>query len=169
MNGHRSNLGKLALLLCAAAALLFACRDRSRTGQKTFSKSAEQTRITSPNGLFDAVLIVDAYGPAAGGGVDSNVYIVRKGAPVYDRVGTEVFRADPMTRGKLIWKRDHLLEIHYRIADIHQFRNLWGLHEIENVGSTGEHDYEVELQLVPESDSSALNPDGSFRSPGYEK
>jgi hypothetical protein len=43
-----------------------------------------------------------------------------------------------------------------------------GLDEIENVGNAGEHDFEVEIQLVPVSDSSALNPDGSFRHPGYE-
>jgi hypothetical protein len=164
MNGHRRlKLGKLVLSFCAIGAFLIACNDRSRTSQKTFSKSAEQLRVASPNGQLDAVLIVDAYGGAVGGGVDSNVYIVRKGAPVYDRAGTEVFRADPMAGGKLVWKRDHLLEIHYKIAYIHSFRNVWGLYEVENVGSTGEHDYEVELQLVPESDSSTLNTDGSFR------
>jgi hypothetical protein len=103
------------------------------------------------------------YGPAAGGGVDSNVYIVRNGSPVYTKAGREVFSADPMTGGKLVWKRDHLLEIHYDIANIHRFRNTWGLWEIEDVGSTGERNFEVEIELVPVSDSSILKPDGSYR------
>jgi hypothetical protein len=145
-----------------------ACQDGPLSKQNTFSKSSEQRRVTSPNGRFDAVLITDLYGPAAGGGVDSNVYIVTKGAPVDAKAGTEVFSADPMTGGDLVWRRDHLLEIHYDIANIHKFRNVWGLYEIENVGSTGERDYEVEIRLVPASDSSALKPDGSFRHPGYE-
>jgi hypothetical protein len=124
--------------------------------------------VTSPNGQLDAVLVIDMYGGAAGGGVDSNVYIVRKGAPVHVKPGSEVFSADPMSCGELVWKRDHVLEIRYNIAYTHGFRNTWGLHEVEDVGSMGERDYEVEIHLIPASDSSALWPDGSFRSIGSE-
>jgi hypothetical protein len=102
------------------------------------------------------------------GGVDSNVYIVRKGAPTYYKAGLAVFSADPMNCGKLVWKRDHLLEIHYELAYIHEFRNSWSLSEVENVGSAGERDFQVEIQLVPASDSSALKPDGEFRRLGGE-
>jgi hypothetical protein len=133
------------------------CEDRA------VPKSSELTRVTSPSGQLDAVLITHIYGPAAGGGVDFNVYIVPKGVPVHMKAGREIFSADPMTKGQLIWKRDHLLEIHYDIAYINSFRNLWGLHEVEDTGSTGERDYEVEIRLMPASDSSALTPDGSFR------
>jgi hypothetical protein len=129
-------------------------------------KVSELARVTSPNGQFDAVLIQDIYGPAAGGGVDSNVYIVQKGAPVHVKAGSEVFSADPMSCGQLVWRRDHLLEIHYNMAYIHTFRNTWGAHEVENVGSTGERDFEVEILLTPASESSAIQPDGSFRSLG---
>jgi hypothetical protein len=136
--------------------------------EDSYSKRTEEVRVTSPNGEFDAGLGTYIYGPAAGGGVDSNVYIVRKGAPTFYKAGREVFSADPMTCGKLVWKRDHLLEIHYDIANIHSFRNTWGRYEIEDVGSTGSRNFEVEIQLVPSSDSSALKLDGSFRSMGYQ-
>lgn len=106
--------------------------------------------------------MVHVYGPPAGGGVDSNVYIIRKGAPVNTKEGREVFSADPMTGEQLVWKRDHVLEIHYDIAQIHRFRNLWGLYEVRNVGSA-KYDYEIEIRLMPASDSSVLMPDGSFR------
>jgi len=157
----------MALALAAVLSVLFlsGCYDGP---QDSYSAKTEVMRVTSPNGEFDAVLAVYIYGPPAGGGVDSNVFIVRKGAPTFYKAGREVFSADPMTCGKLIWKRDHLLEIHYDIAYIHSFRNTWSLSEIENVGSTGERDFEVELQLVPSSDSSALKLDGSFRSMGYQ-
>jgi hypothetical protein len=104
------------------------------------------------------------YGPAAGGGVDSNVYIVQKGAPVNMKDDREVFSADPMTGGELIWRREHLLEIHYDVANIHKFRNVWELDEVENVGSA-EGDFGVEIRLMPLSDSSALTPNGAFRHP----
>jgi hypothetical protein len=91
-----------------------------------------------------------------GGGIDSNVYIVRKGAPVRVKAGTEIFSADPMSGGNLVWKRDHLLEIHYDVGYIHIFRNLWGLHEIEDTGTTGERDIEIEIRLMPTSDSSLI-------------
>ena len=137
--------------------------DRPVPNQSLSSKSSELMRVTSPNGYLDAVLVMDSYGGAAGGGVDTNLYIVRKGAQVFTKPGHEVLTADPMSGGRLIWKRSHLLEVHYDIAYIHGFRNLWGLHEIQNVGSAGEGDFEVEIQLMPASDSSALTPDGSYR------
>jgi hypothetical protein len=121
----------------------------------------EKMRVTSPNGEFDAVLLTDIYGPAAGGGVDSNVYVVRKGTPMRKvKAGHEVLSADPMSCGKLVWKGDHLLEVHYDIAYI----RTWGLDEIENVSSDPSRDFFVEIQLAPSSVSSALEPDGSFRS-----
>jgi hypothetical protein len=159
--------GRVALALSAVLSVLFlfGCYD---VPEDSYSKKTEDMRVTSPDGQFDAVLATYIYGPAAGGGVDSNVYIVRIGAPTFYKAGREVFSADPMTCGKLVWRRDHLLEIHYDIAYIHNFRNTWGSHEIENVGSTGERDFEVEIQLVPFSDSSALRLDGSSRHMGYQ-
>jgi hypothetical protein len=156
------------ITFCVAVCVtnLFGCNDRPVPKANACSSSRELTRVTSPNRQLDAVLVECMYGGAAGGGVDSNVYIVRKGAPVYVEPNKEIFNADPMTGGELVWRRDHLLEIHYDIAYIHRFRNVWGLYEIENVGSTGDRDYEVELRLVPASDSSALTSDGSFRHVG---
>lgn len=165
-----STLSRAATAFSVVLSILFfsGCGDQPVPNGDAFSKSSELMRITSPNGQLDAVLVTYIYGPAAGGGVDSNVYIVPKGARVHIKAGREIFSADPMTRGQLVWKREHLLEIHYDIADIHSFRNLWGLHEVEDVGSKGERDFDVEIQLMPASDSSALTPDGSFRHPGYQ-
>jgi len=157
----------LVLFAASAICILGGCDDRAVPDQEVFSTSAEQSRVTSPNGQLDAVLVRDPYGPAAGGGVNWNVYITLKGTPIHMKTAHEFFRADPLTGGHLVWKGYHTLEIHYDIADIQEFRNLWGLHEVQDVGSRGERDFEVEIRLVPASDSSALAPDGSFRNADY--
>jgi hypothetical protein len=154
----------IGFIIVSGLLVLSACDDRP---DAVFPKSSETLRVTAPNGQLDAVLVTDTYGPAAGGGVDSNVYIVLKGASVH-KSEHPLFRADPMTGGKLVWGHDHFLEIHYDIANIHEFRNLWGLREAANVGSTGERDFMVEIRLVPANGTSALTPNGSFRSPGYD-
>jgi hypothetical protein len=160
-----STYSRTAIAFTAVVGVWFVsgCKDRSVPYEDASSKTSEVTRVTSPNGQLDAVLVTHIYGPAGGGGVDFNVYIVPKGVPVHMKAGREIFSADPMTGQQLVWKRDHLLEIHYDIAYINSFRNLWGLHEVEDTGSSGERDYEVEIRLMPASDSSALTPDGSFR------
>jgi hypothetical protein len=76
----------------------------------------------------------------------------------------KILQADPFTGAKLVWKQDHLLQIQYDVAHIEQFRNLWGLWEIENVGSTGERNFDVEIRLEPlAGDFSLLTPNGSYR------
>ena len=142
-------------------AVLAAC-DRQST-PRPGSDVTELSRVTSPNGQLDAVLTQDLYGGAVGGGVESEVYIVRKGAPVKLDTAYTILQADPFTKAKLVWKQDHLLQIYYDVAHIERFRNLWGLHELENVGSTGERDFGVEIRLEPLGDFSILAPDGSFR------
>jgi hypothetical protein len=149
-----------------AALLLFGCSDSD--SHESYPKSSETLRVTSPNGRFDAVLITDVYGPVAGGGVDSNVYIVLKGAAAPKGQRREIFSADPFSHGDLVWKDSRLLEIHYDIADIHNFSNLWGSSGVENTGSEGQRDFEVEIRLAPDSDRSAITPNGRFRSLGEE-
>jgi hypothetical protein len=151
----------IALLLCT---LLVGCERQSPSPRS--SDVTELSRVTSPNGQLDAVLTQDAYGGAIGGGVESNVYIVRKGTPIKTDTAHTILQADPFTHGKLVWKQEHLLEIYYDVAHIEQFRNLWGLHEVEDVGSRGEHNFEVEIRLEPLADDfSMLTPSGSFREP----
>jgi hypothetical protein len=155
----------LVITVYVASCFLAGCDNTAVRNDKVFSTAAEQMRVTSPNGRLDAVLVNDPYGPAAGGGIDSNVYITAKGSPIHTKTSLYFFRADPLAGGKLVWHGDHLLEIHYDIADIHEFRNLWGLHEIQDTDSTGERDFEVEIRLVPSSpDFSLLDSDGKFRS-----
>lgn len=126
------------------------------------SDRSEEMRVTSPNGKFDAVMIREGYGGGAGG-FDWCVFIVPTGKSAPDD-SHAVFRAGELRGEKLVWNQPHLLEIHYDLAEIEEFRNLWGLYEVQNVGSTGARDYDVEMRLVPAfPDYSLLTPSGAFR------
>src|ERR1700689_5772948 len=89
----------IGFIIVSGFLVLSACDDRP---DAVFPKSSETLRVTAPNGQLDAVLVTDTYGPAAGGGVDSNVYIVLKGASVH-KSEHPLFRADPKKGGKKRW------------------------------------------------------------------
>ena len=156
----RLNL-RVLLVICASIAL-FSVGCSKKTTSNELARELEQVRVTSPNGQLDAVLVREDAGGAAGGW-EWNAYIVPKGNSVlasYHRV----LYAGTLTNPKLIWSQEHLLQIHYDVADIHEFRNLWALDEVRKVGPTGEGDYLVEIRLAPSSpDFSLLTPTGSFK------
>ena len=150
---------RFLLCACLVTSLFAGCERRSNTEG---SKGLEQVRATSPNGQLDAVLIRESRG-GAWTGWDWYVYIVAKGSTVHLDYSHSIFYASTLTGEKLVWSQEHLLEIHYDIAEIERFRNLWGSNEIPNVGSAGEQ-YFVEIQLKPASPGfSLLSPDGRFR------
>jgi len=152
----------LLVTLCVAVAMFFlaACDVAPET---KMAGGTEQVRVTSPNGKLDAVLIREDGGGAAGGW-EWYVYIVAKGSPGVAKNAHPIFNAGTLTDGTLSWSKEHLLEIHYNVAYINQFRNLWGLSEIQNVGTAGERDYLVEIRLVPASpDYSLLTSEGGFK------
>jgi hypothetical protein len=159
-------LGRVSVIVGAFLAGLLTCSLGPRLASRFFrgnvSTDVEESRVTSPDGKLDAVMIYESYGGAVGG-IDWYAYIVRKGKTVSAKQ-KPVFSSDDLTGARMVWNQPHLLEIHYDKADIEQFRNLWGLHEVEDVGPSGEHDYDVEVRLAPSSDFSLLTPGGDFRS-----
>jgi hypothetical protein len=122
--------------------------------------SDEEERVTSPDGLLDAILLREDGGGAAGGW-EWYVYIAARGKPAEEGSAHLIFNAGTLTGEKLVWRQQHLLEIQYNIADINQFRNLAVAHPIVN---GVQQDYLVEIRLAPVSqDFSLLNPDGTFK------
>ena len=123
----------------------------------------EEVRVASPDGRYDAVITRESIGGVLGG-VYWNVFIVPKGAGTAEENDRNTILNAAVMRGeKLLWKQRHLLEIHYDIAHIEQFRNLWGSNELEG-RSPREGDYLVEARLVPSSsDFSFLTSDGGFK------
>jgi hypothetical protein len=144
-----------------ASCFLAACKE-GNSGANAGGNQVEEARVTSPDGRFDAVMTREAIGGSLGG-VYWNVFIVPKGA-VAPKDGKKSLLYAAVLRGeKLLWKQNHLLEVHYDIAHIEEFRNLWGSNEAEDRSwRTG--DYLTEVRLVPSSpDFSFLTPDGGFR------
>ena|ERR1700693_1536643 len=99
----------VVVVVAVSSSALAGCEGQTYTK----GEGTELARVTSPNEQLNAVLMRYVYGGAVGGGVDSNVYIVRKGAPVVPKPRSEILRADPMSGGALVWKRDHLLQVQY--------------------------------------------------------
>jgi len=136
--------------------LLAAC------GGSSPSNGVEETRVTSPDGQYDAIMTQEAVGNALGG-VYWNVFIVPKGAASPKDEKNSILYAAVLRNEKLVWAQNHLLEVHYDIAHIEEFRNLWGSNELDNRGWR-RGDYSVEVRLVPSSpDFSLLTPGGDFK------
>src|SRR5882672_7874352 len=133
-----ANAMYVALIICVSGG----CGSSSTY---TVPKADEESRVTSPNGQLDAVLVREDGGGAAGGW-DWDVYIVANGNPVVRPRSRSLFEAGTLTDEKLTWNQDHLLEIHYDIAEIGQFTNIWASSEIQN-GSEGRNNYYVEIRL----------------------
>ena len=152
---------RLVALICTVVAiwLLPGCHEGQNARAAT-SQDSEITRVTSPDGELDAVVVRED-GGGAPGGWEWYVFIVSKGSEVLPS-SREVFQAGTLVGQKLVWTHENLLEIHYDIAYINHFRNVWALDEVEKAGSRGEHHY-VEVKLAPASEFSILTPDGDFR------
>lgn len=152
---------RIAIAMCAAliACVLNGC---GLSSTYTVPKGDEKNRVTSPNGDLDAVLTREDGGGAASGW-DWDVYIVAKGHPVVRPRSRSVFESGRLTGEKLVWIQDHLLEIHYDIAEIDQFTNIWDSSEIQN-DTEGRIKCFVEIRLAPSpGDFSLLTPNGEFR------
>ena len=125
---------RIAFCVAVAVCVVFGCKGGLR---REATVGNEQARITSPSGQLDAVLVRDDGGGAAGGW-EWYIYIVAKGSPVDQANDHAIFNAGTLTDGKIVWRQEHLLEIHYAMAYINQFRNIWGTSEIHKGESTGE-------------------------------
>ena len=122
----------------------------------------ETARVTSPDGRFDAVMTVETVGNVLGG-VYWNVFIGPKGAAAPKNDKHSLFNASVLRGEKLVWTKNHLLDIHYDIAEINEFRNEWGENEVQDRGWR-KGDYLAEVRLVPSSpDFSLLTSDGDLK------
>jgi hypothetical protein len=152
---------RIPIAICAALIIFFS-EGCGLSGTYTVPKADEENRVTSPNGQLDAVLVREDGGGAAGGW-EWYVYIVAKGSPVVRPRSHVLFNAGTLTGERIIWTQEHLLEIHYEIASINQFTNIWGSSEIQK-DAEGRNEYLVEIRLAPSSrDFSRLTPNGEFR------
>jgi hypothetical protein len=101
----------------------------------------EVTRVTSPDGVVDAVFVRPRFRSIGG----DAIYVVLKGEPVPSRgpqLRGTVFKEAP----NLVWRRSHLLQVDYLHGCISGFNNLWHSYDLDD------GNYYVELVLNPGSD-----------------
>lgn len=124
--------------------------------------TVEQTRTTSPDGRFDAVVTCELWG-GAWGGIDWYLYIVPKGQSAPTAQSRALLDAVRFSGGKIVWTQPHLLEVPYDQINIEHVRNIWAASEVEKSISAGMDDFYVEVRLSSSSpDSSILSPSGEF-------
>jgi hypothetical protein len=104
----------------------------------------EEARATSPDQRFDAVVLRESYGGAAGG-IEWFVFIVPKGkSPTFgwSRFNSFILEAATVSGLRLSWRGASLLEIGYERASIEYFRNT---------EFTGRADPIIEIRLARDS------------------
>ncbi len=106
----------------------------------------ELTRISSPDGVVDAVLIKK--GTHSTVPVGYEVYLVPQGKSISNAFSE--FLSDHTNALEIYWKQDKLLVISYKQARIFKFSNFWHSKEVQNFK------YVVELQLEQKGKGFAL-------------
>jgi hypothetical protein len=126
-----------------APKLIYAVFDRTIFPEQ----QAEVQRLTSPDGVADAVLeSINCGSPC---GLTYAVSVVRRGDPVPKDRTKWIFLAEDMVSPSLRWKEAHLLDISYDRAFIHEFRNV--TYFLARTGDVESWQYGVEVHLSPSS------------------
>jgi hypothetical protein len=110
-------------------------------------RTDEVSRVTSPDGIVDAVVIRSHCGAPCS--TNYSVFVVPKGREVGRKADQRVFSADDLTGQLLTWKKAHLLEIAYGRALILSFQNV--TYPFLRAGQTNSYEYRVEMRLAPTS------------------
>jgi hypothetical protein len=126
----------LVLLLCAM--LLPGCNAPG---------GREIERHMSPDKLVDVVVVEPE--TFATDAIATTIYLVAAGK---EWKGESPILAGNRFEGlQVVWKRPHFLEVHYKKGRIFSFASFWNSRDVQNFK------YEVELRLVPETDSTLPN------------
>ena len=107
----------------------------------------EVVRASSPDGTVDAIMTVADCGVPCS--FAYAVYVVPKGqaAPEPKALPKEVFSAENLVEGKLVWTQSRLLQISYKKALIDDFRNV--AYPFGKIGDEASWRYSVEIRLSP--------------------
>ncbi len=111
---------------------------------------AEIARVTSPDGVVDAVMIRDNCGAPCSYGY--SVFVVSRGKAAPKDLTQNVFSGDDMTGGKITWRKAHVLDVLYDRARIYGFRNI----SYPLGASQKNWNYKVEIRLRPSSELACL-------------
>jgi hypothetical protein len=107
----------------------------------------EIERQVSPDKVLDAVLVERQTNATVS--TPTELFLVPSGKDWNGQAPT--LRGNEFEGLRVIWKRPHFLEIHYKKGRVFSFASFWNSRDVQNFK------YEVELRLVPETDSTLPN------------
>lgn len=123
-----------------------------------FGGHDEVVRLTSPDGVLDAVVIrVD---PGAFSSFLYDLYLVPKGAKRIEGVEYPVLFTSEGDAPTIRWDKSHFLTVDVGNSHVQFFTNLWHSKKVN------ENDYFVELDLSNASQKHYLQDDGRLRGEG---
>jgi len=134
----------LRIAAVSVLCVLASCADENVQG-------TEKARVSSPDGVVDAVLIVKETDATVA--TPSELYVVPKGTK--PTKSAMIMRGDYFANVSLKWKEPRFLELHYDTGRVFTFKNFWQSAEVSN------NSYVVEIRLKPMRDSFSL---GSVKS-----
>lgn len=155
----KMRISKVILGMLIALFLISCSTQLYNTGKTTSGQTAdilkqehsEIKRITSPDGLADAVIVrVKTDSLSADGFI---ICLIAAGTKLEDLTNSSepnFFYANRIEDLELAWKDSKLLEIRYKRAAILTYRNYHWM--LKDNGNTS--DYCIELRLVPQSEHS---------------
>jgi hypothetical protein len=115
-------------------------------------------RFPSPDGVIDAVWVRGSGGATTGFVYD--LYVVPKGLK-FDKDATSfkrpVFSGDHFDDLQIVWREPKLLEVRFRHARIHAYRNYWSYWNPDKPKE--DRHYVVETRLAPQTEGSTLSPE----------
>ena len=117
----------------------------------------EIARVTSPDGMVDAVMVEENCGALCS--YTYSVSVVPKGEKGSDGAARSVLVAEDMAAERVYWKQPHLLEITYAHALIRNFCNV--CYPFAKSGVKGSWGYVVEARLAPTSPEFSYLPKGN--------
>ncbi len=116
---------------------------------------SEVSRVTSPDGIVDAVMVLSNCGAPCP--ANYSIVVVPRGGKAPADLDQYVFSADDMVNPKLSWNQPHLLQIAFTKALINNFRNL--SHPFGVPGKVESWNYAVEIRLAPSSPDFSYLPE----------
>jgi len=118
--------------------------------QPKFGGHDEVGRLTSPDGVIDAVVM--RVNPGAFSSFLYNLYLVPKGTRKIEGVEAPILSTSGGDAPTVRWDKSHFLTVDTDDSQIMSFGNLWYSQKV--------NDYYVELSLLPASGKHYLRDDG---------
>lgn len=114
---------------------------------------AEEERVVSPDGKFEAVLIREGL-DSTDAGPDWYLYLVEKGQRGHFETKDSLLQATGLKGPTLVWQGRRTVLFQYEYAEIQRFKNFWDAVDPPTTDPSGKAEDFIEVRLVAKSSAS---------------